>query len=328
MTFCLKQYKIVKNVSIKWGVTMAATCPNCNKKLRFYEIKAECSNCGVSIPNYNWEKRLEEDNVNAEAKFQSFYKSLNRIAYSIWGTKLRIARIVLSFIPIIGYIVPWAYMKSDATSFGIDLLGIFTDGKSLLDIISSFFGNSSLFIQNMKYEGFSGPITFTMLSVLFMVLSLVFMVIAFFLIIFTFKHSKTKAMFIFDVLGVSSAVVSAILFKVAMSSASSFAGFNFGDMPVYNAVGGVSWGFFVALVLLLVATGINLAVAKAPAKSDDELESERVARAEAKEEKARQAEIRKQKEKEENEKRIAAEQAEKLAKAKANLEASKTKKNK
>ena len=79
---------------------MASVCPNCGKKLHFYNVKADCSQCGVSIPNFNWEKRLEEDNANAEKKFQSFYRFGNRFAYSIWGTKLRIVRIILSFLPL------------------------------------------------------------------------------------------------------------------------------------------------------------------------------------------------------------------------------------
>lgn len=299
---------------------MAATCPNCGKKLRIFDVKAECSKCGVSIPNFNWEKRLEEDNVIAEAKFATFNRTLNRIAYSIWGTKLRIVRIILSFLPAIGFILPWGYIKSEATSLGIDLIGIFTDGKSLINIISSFFGNSQLYFTNMGYEGNSGTITYTMLSILFMVLSLVFIVIAFFLIILTFKKSKTKAMFVFDLLSVISAIVSIVLFSVGAKSAGDFVAFNFGDMPMYKATGAVSWGAFVALALLIVATVVNFLVAKAPAKSDEDLEEERLARVAVKEEKERQKEIQKEKDRIENEKRIAEEQAEKLAKAKANLE--------
>lgn len=302
---------------------MASTCPNCGKKLHIYDVKAECSSCGVSIPNFNWEARLEEDNAKAEKKFQSFYRTLNHVAYSIWGTKLRIARIILSFLPIVGYIVPWAYIKSDAESIGFDVLGLFTSGHSLLDLIKSFFGNAGLFFTNMSYEGNSGPVTYTTLSLLFMVLSLVFMVVAFFLIIFTFKHAKTKAMFIFDILGVASAIVSAVLFTVGISSASDFTGFTLGDIPVYNATGGVTWGFFVALALLLVATVVNFLVAKAPAKSDETLESERLARKAAKEEKERQDAARKEKERAEAEKKAAEEQAELVAKAKAKLEKSK-----
>ena len=51
---------------------MASSCPNCGKKLHWYDVKAECSNCGVSIPNFNREERLEADNELAERKFASF----------------------------------------------------------------------------------------------------------------------------------------------------------------------------------------------------------------------------------------------------------------
>ncbi|MGN0523017.1 MAG: hypothetical protein ACI4IG_01960 [Eubacterium sp.] len=307
---------------------MASTCPNCGKKLHIYNIKAECSSCGVSIPNYNWEARLEEDNERAERKFLTFYKNLNRIAYSIWGTKLRIARIILSFVPIIGYIVPWAYIKSDAESLGFDVIGIFTDGKSLIDLFKSFFGNAGLYFTNMSYEGYSGPVTYTMLSLLFMVLSLLLFVVAFFLIIFTFKHSKTKAMFIIDVIGVASAITSGVLFTVGMSSTADYIGFTLGDIPMYNAHGGIAWGYFVALALLLIATVVNFLVAKAPAKSDETLEEERLARKAAKEEKERQDAIKREREREEAEKKAAEEQAELVAKAKASLEAGKAKKAK
>ena len=90
---------------------MASTCPNCGKKLHLWDVKAECSGCGVSIPNYNWEARLEEDNIKAEKQFAVFNRSLNRIAYSIYGTKLRIARLILTFLPAIGFILPWATLK-------------------------------------------------------------------------------------------------------------------------------------------------------------------------------------------------------------------------
>jgi hypothetical protein len=327
LTITIKKDKIVLNKSE--GVSlMASACPNCGKKLHIYNVKAECPDCGVSIPNFNWEERLVEDNIKAEKKFESFYRTLNRIAYSIWGTKLRIARIVMSFIPAIGFLLPWAYIKSDAGNIGLDMLGLFTSGKSLVDVLSSFFGNMSLYMTNMAYEGYSGPLTYTMLAVLFMLLSAVFIVIAFFLIIFKFNHSKTKAMVVFDVLSIASAIASLVLFTVGMSSDLSNVGVNFGDIPLYNISGGVTWGAFVALVLLVVATVFNALVAKAPAKSDEVLEEERLARKAVKEEKERQDAIRKEKAREEAEKKAAEEQAELVAKAKAKLEASNNKKNK
>lgn len=304
---------------------MASSCPNCGKKLHWYDVKAECSNCGVSIPNFNWEERLEADNELAERKFASFYRALNRIAYSIWGTKLRIARIILSVLPAIGFILPWATIKSDAESVGLDLFGM-TCNKSLIDLFKDFFGNTSLYITNMKYEGFSGTLSFTMYSMLLMVLSLLFAVIAFFLIFILAKRFKTKALTAFECLSVLSAIGSAVCFTLGIKAAPSELGINFGSFPVYNATGGVAWGFYVALALFLVAVGINAAVSKAPSKTDDELESERLARKAAKEQKEYEAALKKEIEREEAEKKEKEEQARIVAEAKAKLAKSENKK--
>lgn len=297
---------------------MASSCPNCGKKLHWYDIKAECANCGVSIPNFNWEERLEADNELAEKKFASFYRGLNRIAYSIWGTKLRIARIILSVLPAVGFILPWATLKSDAESVGLDLFGM-TCNKSLIDLFKDFFGNMALYTTNMKYEGFSGTLSFTMYSMLLMVLSLLFAVIAFFLIFILAKRFKTKSLTVFECLSVLSAVGSAVCFTLGVKAAPSEVGINFGSFPIYNATGGVAWGFYVALVLLLVAVGVNAAVSKAPAKTDDELESERLARKAEKEQKEYEAALKKEIEREEAEKKEKEEQARIVAEAKAKL---------
>ena len=309
------------------GANMASSCPHCGKKLHWYDVKAECSNCGISIPNFNWEERLEADNELAERKFASFYRGLNRLAYSIWGTKLRIARIVLSVIPVIGFILPWATLKSDAESVGLDLFGM-TCSKSLIDLFGDFFGNTNLYITNMGYEGFSGTLSFTMYAVLCMVLSLLFAVIAFFLILILAKHSKTKAITVFECLSVASAVASAVCFTLGVKGAPAELGINFGSFPVYNATGGVAWGFYVALALLLVAVGINAAVAKAPAKSDDVLEAERLERKAIKEKKEQEEALRKEIEREEAEKREKEEQARIVEEAKAKLAAREAKKKK
>ena len=304
---------------------MASTCPNCGRKLKWYDVKAECKSCGVSIPNFNWEARLEEDAALAEKKFASFYRTLNMFAYSLWGTKLRIARIILSFIPIIGFIVPWAALKSNGESIGIDVIGIFTDGKSLIDVFKSFFGNSGLYFQNMAYENYSGPVTYTMLGILFMVLCLLMAVIAFFMILFTNKHPKSKLMVIFDCLSIACAVVSGVMFALAGKTAPAETAFNFGDFPMLNASGGIMWGIFVAIALLTVALVANILVAKAPAKSHEQLEEERLARKAAKEEKERLAEIEKEKARLEAEKKAEEEQKRIVEEARAKLAKNKDK---
>ena len=305
---------------------MASKCPNCGRVLKWYDVKAECKDCGVSIPNFNWEARLEEDAERAAVKSASFNRTMSMFKYSVWGTKLRIARIILSFIPIIGYIVPWYAFKSEGESLGIDVIGLFTDGKSLIDFFKSFFGNMNLYFENMAFENYGGPVTYISLGVLFMVLCLLFAVIAFFMILIRNKNPKSKTMVIFDCLSIASSVVSVIMFTLAVKGASAYTAFSLGEMPFYNMTGGIGWGYFVALGLLTVALVANILVMRAPAKTHDELEEERLKKKAEKEEKERLEEIRKEEERIENERKAAEEQAKIVEEARAKLEAEKNKK--
>ena len=306
---------------------MASTCPNCGKKLHFWDIKAECSACGVSIPNYNWQERLEEDNIRAEKQFAVFYKSINRIAYTIWGTKLRIARLFITIIPALGYILPWATLKSEANSFDLSIISFFGN-KSLIDFFKSFFGDAGLYITNMKLEGFGGALTLSVAGYFLFVLSALFIVIAFFMTIIMCKHPKTVTTVVFDVLSILAAVASVVCFVTSGTFAQEAVAFNFGDFAVFNGTASISWGFFIAVALLLVAMGINIAVVKAPAKSDETLEEERLARKAAKDEKERQKEIEREKSRREAEKKAEEEQKRIVEEAKAKLAQRKEKKKK
>lgn len=303
---------------------MASTCPNCGKKLHLWDIKAECSNCGVSIPNYNWEARLEEDNIKAEKQFAVFNRSLNRIAYSIYGTKLRIARLILTFLPAIGFILPWATLKSDAESFDLSIIS-FSGNKSLIDFFKSFFGDTSLYFTNMKFEEYSGAVTLAFAGYILFVLSALLIVIAFFLNIIMCKKPKTKSTVVFDVLSIAVSAASVVCFVMSGSLASDAVAFNFGDFAVLNGSASISWGYFIALALLLVAMGVNIAVAKAPAKSDETLEEERLARVKAKEEEERRKAIEREKARVEEEKKQAEENERLVKEAKEKLAKSKKK---
>jgi len=304
-----------------------ASCPNCGKKLHFWNIKAECSSCGVSIPNFNWMERLEEDNENAEKSFVKFNKTINRVKYSLFGTKLRIARLVLTFLPAIGFILPWSTITSESNSFQLTLFS-FTGAKSALDMLMQLFKNSSLVSANMGFEGNGGPVTFMMIGTVLFFLSALLIVIAFFLNIIMCKKPKTKSTVVFDILSIVASVASVAVFKIAGALGADSAAFTFGEFNAIHAAGSISWGYFIALALLLVATGINVAVAVAPAKSDELLEEERLARVAAKEAKEREDELRKAKEREEaakayeeEQKKIVAEAKRKVAEKKAKEEA-------
>lgn len=300
-----------------------ATCPNCGNKIPFWNIKAECKKCGVSIPNYNWMERLEEDNKNAEQSFEVFNRTMNRVRYSLFGTKLRIARLVLTFIPIIAFILPWASVKSEGDSFQLALFS-FNGSKSAIDIISQLFSNGALIKNDIAFEGTFGPATFLLAGTVFYFLTLLFMVISFFMSIFKCKKPKTRSTITFDVIAVVTAIVSVSLFSYAAVAGADSTAFSLGTLSAINVSGGVSAGIISFIALFAAALGINIAVAIAPAKSDEQLEAERLAKVAAKEEKERREELKKeearikaQKAAEEEQKQIIAEAKRKVAEKKA-----------
>ena len=303
---------------------MAAKCPKCGEKLGVFDIKAECKACGTNIPNYNWEERLEQDNALAEAKFAKLYNTLNKLGYAVYGTRLRIARIIMSFIPIIGIILPWATVKGDDVTLNFDLLGIFTDGINTIDFFGSLFKNIGGIIDTMSAEGFSGPVSFTVLGLLCVLLSIVVLVIAFFLILLTFRKPKSKIIWIFDVIGTAFMSAGAFLFASTNGKIGTEA-FTIADLTFENAKASVGWGIFVFIALAVVALVGNFLVSRADIKSDEQLESERLERVRIKQEKEEAERIRKEAARAEAKKKAEEEEAEKIRKAR---EALANKKNK
>ena len=298
---------------------MASNCPNCGKKLKLYHIKAECVHCGANIPNYNWEARLEEDSAIAEAKFASLYRKLNLLKYSVFGTKLRILRLLMSFIPAVGFILPWAYVVSEKDSLNFDLLGLFTDGTNTLKFFGVFFKDIGGILSALE-----GPVLYIIAGFLLMLLSIVVIVVAFFVPVVKFTKPKTNAAWITDIISIIFAVAAAGMFIAAGAPASQSAGFNIGTLEfTAGATADASWGIFVYVILLVVAMIGNLLVSRSEITSEEDLEIERLAKVRMKEEKEEAERIRKQEAWIEAEKRKEEEHAEKVRKAREALENSK-----
>lgn len=295
---------------------MASNCPKCGGKLRIYHIKAECPHCGANIPNYNWEARLEEDSAIAEAKFASLYRKLNLLKYSVFGTKLRIARLLMSFIPAIGFILPWAYVVSDKDTLNFDLLGLFTDGTNTLKFFGIFFKNIGDIMSSLE-----GPVLYIILGFLFMLLSIVVIVVAFFVPLVKFTKPKTNAAWITDIISIIFAVVSSAMFIAAAAPASELESFHIGTLEFASGASvDATWGIFVYIALLTVAMVGNLLVSRADVTSEEDLEIERLAKVRIKQEKEEAERIRKQEAWIEAEKKKEEEHAEKVRKAREALQ--------
>lgn len=287
---------------------MASKCPACGGKLKLYHIKAECPHCKANIPNYNWEARLEEDSAVAEAKFSSLYRKLNLLKYSVLGTKLRVARLLMSFIPAVGFILPWAYVISDKDSLSFDLLGLFSEGTNTIKFFGILFKDFGGVLS-----GLEGASLYIILGLLFMLLSVVVIVAAFFVPLVKFTKPKTNAAWITDFISIIFAVVASGLFISAGAPAYESAGFNIGTLEfAAGATADAAWGLFVYIALLVVAMVGNLLVSRADITSEEDLEIERLAKVRLKEEKEEADRIRKQEAWLEAEKKKEAEHAEKV----------------
>lgn len=175
-----------------------ANCPACNKELKPWHIKAECPHCGASIPNHNWEENLETDAMKREASFYKMHVFLNRLKYSVIGTPLRLIRLIMSFLPILGYVVPLASLKlSGADGVNIDV--------GAINAIAFFTKDDFKFMSVFKMLTDSvntDADKYALVALGLLVLSLLFGVIAFFLIPITCRKPRLPLIAVFHCLSI------------------------------------------------------------------------------------------------------------------------------
>ena len=222
----------------------------------------------------------------------------------------------MSFIPAIGFILPWAYVVSEKDTLNFDLLGIFTDGTSTIKFFGVLFGDIGGILSALE-----GPVLYIMLGFLLMLLSIVVIVVAFFMPLVRFTKPRTNAAWITDIFSIILAVGSVAMFIMAGAPASESSGFAIGTLEfAAGASVDATWGLFVYIALLVVAMVGNLLVSRADITSEEDLEIERLAKVRIKQEKEEAERIRKQEAWLEAEKKKEEEHAEKVRKAREALE--------
>lgn len=229
-----------------------AKCPHCGVKLHIWNVKAECPKCGVNIANYDWERRLEEDSVIAEAAFAKLHESMRRFKFSFVGTKLRIARIPISVLPLFSFLLPLGTLAVSIPyfekTFTLNAITIVTNLLNL-DIGGLFKAPASPVI--------GAPSLRLLLALLFVVLSALSLLVSLVFLLLNFKKFNSKGLF----------VTNLVASLMMASSAVCFHSFNslVAQSTLADALsGGVSWGIFVSSGLFLLSAIVNLIVALRP----------------------------------------------------------------
>lgn len=244
-----------------------AKCPHCGIKLHIWNVKAECPKCGVNIANYDWERRLEEDSVVAEAAFAKLHESMRRFKFSFVGTKLRIARIPVSVLPLFSFLLPLGTLAVSIPYFEQNFtLNAITIVKNIINL------DLGGLISAPGSAVIGAPSLRLLLALLFVALSALSLPVSLVFLLLNFKKFDSKGLFVTNLLASLMMAASAVCFH----------SFNtlMAQTTLADAVsGGVSWGVFVSSALFLLSAIVNLIVALRPVtlppeeKKDDEADN-------------------------------------------------------
>ncbi len=240
-----------------------ALCPKCHGILNFWNVKAECPYCGVNIPNYNWEVRLDNDAANAEVAWKKFRKFTANFKSALFGSKLRIVRFICTFLPLIALILPLAnytltlpFVNGEATNF------------SLLDFtLNSFLTlNWGSLIGLVSSSNLGTPVLLLMLAVLLLYLAVVFGVLNFIFVLIKAPSLKALSNIILCIGSTTCFALAGIFFTVSVSLLNS--------TSVQFITGSVQYGLFVGIGLFTLNVVLNTIVNKGFKKQRVEQEVE------------------------------------------------------
>ena len=158
-----------------------AKCPKCGRKLTLFDWKPNCPGCGVNLVYYGMEERLLDEADAAEAEHARLQKRIDRLKASFVGSKLTIARIILSILPIATLLLPLCSVTYsgpfiEQTTTNVNLIELINLITSLdIDALLTMVGSG---ILGTSFIGYAGALVCLLLSVVFIVISLLMLMLA------------------------------------------------------------------------------------------------------------------------------------------------------
>ena len=238
---------------------MAVKCPECGHALKIWNFKAECPKCGVNIPNHQWEKRLNDDADFAEHAFAKFHYKFQNFKSAVAGSKLRIARLVLTFAPLIALVLPLYDYKLNLpfnqSENSVSFLTFILDYLLKTDIGSV--------ISLMGGEVLGTAATMVVIACVLMLLAVVFGVLNFFVLLIAGIKMKYVFNIVLNVLATACWAFAAVFFTQFTSACEALGG----GIVTECSLG---FGFIVGCVLFLVNVAMNVIVGKGLKKQLEE----------------------------------------------------------
>lgn len=230
---------------------MASKCPECGHTLKIWDIKAECPKCGINLANHEWEKRLNDDADFAENAFAKFHYKLQNFKSAVFGSKLRIARLILTFAPLIALVLPLYNFKLNLPFNNSD------KSISFLTFILDYLLETDIgsVLKLMGGEVLGTAATMVVVACVLMLLAVVFGVLNFFVLLIAGIKMKYVFNIVLNVLATACWGVSAVFFAQFTTACVELGG----GIVTECSLG---FGFIVGCVLFLVNVVMNVIVGK------------------------------------------------------------------
>lgn len=228
-----------------------AFCPKCGRHLNIWHVKAECPTCGVNIPNFDWEGRLNEDAEKAALAWSKFNRFTRNFKSALFGSKLRIIRFICTFVPLVALILPLA-------NYSINLPFVYAESVNMT--LVDFTLNTLLSLNwgsliSLISSGFIGvPAGMLMIAILLLYLAVVFGVLNFIFVLLRAPKLKAGFNITMCVLSTLCFALAAILFTLCVSSIS--------NTTIGFISGSVQYGIFVGIALFTLNVVLNSIINK------------------------------------------------------------------
>lgn len=228
-----------------------ALCPSCYGILNFWNMKAECPHCGVNIPNYNWEGRLEDDAKNAEIAWVKFRRFTGNFKSALFGSKLRIVRFICTFLPLVALVLPLANYTVSIPFVNVDGANFTLLDFTLNTLLSLNWGS----LINLAGANTLGTaFLLLLLSVLLLYLAVVFGVANFIFVLVKAPSLKATSNIVLCVLSDICFILPGIFFTIATSMVS--------ETSAHFIGGSVQFGLFVGIALFTLNIVLNTIINK------------------------------------------------------------------
>lgn len=186
-----------------------ANCPNCQKHLRIVDWKQKCPHCDANIVLYDMQERLMQDADKAEVQYYYFQKKIDRLKAAFVGSKLSVARIFTSLLPIAALFLP--IVKCDFTESLSEMSG-------KLDIMKIYNGVGDINLGEVL-SSVSGADAPFLISVILFLLSVVLILVHFILLTLAASPKGKARSYILNIAMFGSSVIAAICFSLSPSGA-------------------------------------------------------------------------------------------------------------